>query len=195
MGDWSTYGLSDFLMFSPQAYWRLVERYNIAWWPGQIAALAVGLALMAALRTGARGLALAMLAIAWAWLGWAFHWQRYAEIFLAAPWLAAACGVQATLLLGAIAWPARRPRADNRWRPALGQALVFAALAYPWLAPLEGRSWMEAEVFGFMPDPTALATLGALLALRGLPRRLRVLLAVLPAAALVFGGLTRWVMA
>jgi hypothetical protein len=195
VGDWSTYGLSDFLMFSPQAYWRLVERHNLAWWPAQLVALACGLALLAALRRQAQRPALVVLAVAWAWVGWAFHWQRYAEIFIAAPWLAAACWLQSALLLAALVVPQPEGRAGTNALGQIGLALAAIALAYPLLAALESHPWLQAEVFGFMPDPTALATLGALLALRGLPPWSRVLLAVLPAAALVLGGLTRWLIA
>jgi hypothetical protein len=193
VSEWSTYGLSDFLMFSPEAYWRLVERHNAAWWPAQLGALVVGLALLAALRIGAHRPALVVLAAAWAWVGWSFHWQRYAEIFLAAPWLAGACWLQALLLLLAVAWPVRAARPA---RPRhLGLALVVVALAYPLLAPLEGHPWRQAEVFGFMPDPTALGTLGALLAVSGLPAWSRAVLAILPAASLLLGAITRWLIA
>ncbi|HEY0824562.1 MAG TPA: DUF6064 family protein, partial [Ramlibacter sp.] len=79
MSEWWSYGLSDFLMFSPQAYWRLVARHNAAWWPAQALAAVVPLALWLLLRdpraAAARG-ALCLLALAWASVGWAFHWQR-----------------------------------------------------------------------------------------------------------------------
>ena len=39
---------------------------------------------------------------------------------------------------------------------------VLALAGYPLLAPLHGRGWWQAEVFGFAPDPTAMLTLGAL---------------------------------
>ena len=101
--EWWTYGLSDFLMFSPRVHARLVAAYNDAAWPAQVPALLAGAALLA-LAAKAR-LALALLALAWATTGWAFHWSRYADIFLGAPWLAGACGLQALLCLAAIALP------------------------------------------------------------------------------------------
>ena len=36
MSEWWTYTISDFLMFSPRTYYRMLERYNTAIWPGQI---------------------------------------------------------------------------------------------------------------------------------------------------------------
>jgi hypothetical protein len=53
----------------------------------------------------------------------------------------------------------------------LGIALFILALAlYPMLAPLLGRGWRQAEIFGIAPDPTVLATLGLLLLAEGPPR-------------------------
>lgn len=189
MAEWSGYGLSDFLMFSPQAYWRLVERHNTAWWPAPVLAM-LAAATLPWLTRSPRGL-LVVLALAWAWVGWAFHWRRYAEIFLAAPWLAAACWLQAAALLAAIAGVRAAPHEPSRW----GVAPLVAALLYPLLAPLTGHPWRQAEVFGFMPEPTALATLGSLLLMPQLARWLRVLLAVVPTAALLLGAATRWLLA
>ncbi|NNU42735.1 DUF6064 family protein [Ramlibacter montanisoli] len=191
MSEWAGYGLSDFLMFSPQTYWRLVARYNAAWWPGQVLA-AAGPAILWLLLCTPRAWAtrgtLLLLALAWAWVGWAFHWQRYSEVFLAAPWLATACAGQAALLVVAAA----RPGHDGGRGSGPGASLLLAAaLLYPLLAPVTGHPWQEAEVFAFMPDPTAIATLGALLGLAGLPWWCRAGLAVLPLASLSLGIATR----
>ena len=193
MGEWASYGLSDFLMFSPQTYWRLVERYNSAFWPAQMVAVALGVALLSqAWRiTGTRA-GLFILAAAWAWCGWAFHWQRYAEVFLGAPVAAFACWAQG-LLLAACACA----RFDDAIRtpPVLqraGLVLLAVAVLFYWLPPTGGeRPWARAEVFGFMPDPTALATLGWLLATPALPRWRRAGLAAIPALSLLLGVLTR----
>lgn len=198
MSEWSTYGLSDFLMFSPQAYWRLVARYNAAWWPAQGLALALSLALPVLLRSpssAAMRAMLLLLALAWAWTGWAFQWQRYAEIFLGAPWLASASAAQALLLLVAALLPVGASRPVPAWLRAVGWGLIAITLAFPLLAPLRGRGWSEAEVFGFMPDPTALATLGVLLATTQLPAWRRIVLAVIPLASLLLGSATRWLLA
>lgn len=197
MSEWWTYGLSDFLMFSPEAYWRLVARYNNAWWPAQIAGVAAVagiLALVALRRPWSTRAILVVTAVAWAWVAWAFHAQRYLEIFLGARWLAGAWAAQATLLLAATLLPVPAPAPASAARRA-GIALVAAALLYPLLAPLTGRAWSESEVFGWMPDPTALGALGALLAVDGLRRWTRGLLAVLPLLALLLGAATRWLLA
>ena len=186
--EWWTYGLSDFLMFSPRVYAGLVATYNAAAWPAQVAALVAGAALLGlAARTR---LPLALLALAWMATGWAFHWSRYADIFLAAPWLAAACGLQALLCLAALLLPRGEPPAPAR-RSGL---LVMAAglLAVPLATGLAAHDWRQAQVFGLMPDPTALVTLGWLLANRTLPAWARIALAVWPAVSLLIGVAT-WV--
>ncbi|MEJ5988570.1 DUF6064 family protein [Ramlibacter sp. PS3R-8] len=195
MTEWWTYGLSDFLMFSPQAYWRLVARHNEAGWPvqvlGQAAVLALPL-LMARDAAAMRRVALLLLALAWAAVGWFFHAKLYAEIFLGAPWVAAACGVQALLLLlAALApWHGTTSAAVR----AFGLALLAVAALYPLLAPMTGHATREAEVFGWMPDPTALATIGALCVMP-MHAGTRTVLCTLPALSLALGMATRWLLA
>ena len=55
MPEWWTYRLSDFLMFESKTYYRLFELYNAALWPGQLLALALGLALLALAWRGGDG--------------------------------------------------------------------------------------------------------------------------------------------
>ena len=82
-------------------------------------------------------------------------------------------------------WPS--PGAGKRARAGIG-LLAAALLVWPILAPLDGRSWREAEVFAVAPDPTAVATLGLLaLAARG---RWTALLGVVPALWLAVSALT-----
>jgi hypothetical protein len=132
-----------------------------------------------------------VLALAWVGVAWSFHWTRFAAINTAAPWFAAVWIAQAALLL-AWAWRATTPRsADKRARSA-GLGIGLLALAgYPLLAPLTGRPWSQAELVGLTPDATALFTIGLLVAL---PLRHRTWLLVLPAAWLVLGWTTAWLL-
>ncbi len=87
MSEWWTYGLRDLLLFSQRTYSRLFELYNLEWWPLHLFALALGVAALVLWRRGGEraGRALAaLLALGWLWVAWAFHWQRYASINLAA---------------------------------------------------------------------------------------------------------------
>src|SRR6185369_1376041 len=93
----------DFLMFAPRTYQRLFELYNAWLWPAQCVALAAALGLIwLAARRGAAlssRLAFALLALAWGWVGAVFELRFFATINWAAPWIAAAFGVQALLWL------------------------------------------------------------------------------------------------
>jgi len=170
MSEWWTYSLSDFLMFSSRSYYRLIESYNAAIWPAHVLALVAGIIVIGAIARPSRHLqrsAALVLAAAWGWVAWAYHLERYAEINTAAPYFAAAFAVQALLLC----WLAYRPAnaanaAPAPQRVALGMT-GLAILAYPLLAlARDGGQWRQAEVFGIVPDPTVVATLGVLLAWR-----------------------------
>jgi hypothetical protein len=193
MSEWWRYRPSDFLMFSARTWARLVESWNEALWPWQVALVGVGLALLiAAALAPARAKVWAMVALAaaWAWVAWAFHWERFADINTGARWFAAAFGAQAVLLLllglGASGGaPSRALRAGGLWVAAA------ALLLYPAIAPVAGWGWRQSETVGAMPDPTALFTAGLLLAL---PVRHRAALLALPLLALAVGWTTAWLL-
>ena len=169
--EWATYRLSDFLMFSQRSYYRMIALHNEALWPAHLLALAAGLAVLGCIAPPAartRRIALLVLATAWAWVAWAYHLQRYADINTAGPWFALAFGAQALLLcfMALRAYGA----APVRMQKQVAQGFTgLALIGYPLLAPASGRGWRQAEVFGIAPDPTAMATLGVLLACRAHP--------------------------
>jgi hypothetical protein len=175
MPEWWTYSLSDFLLFSPRTYYRLIERYNLALWPAHLLTFALGVTIAVLLRrsTPARSRAIAgMLAALLAWVGWAFVATRYATINWAAVWLAWLFAVEALLLgwLGAATGRLRFAWAKDA-SSRFGAALFALAMGlYPLLAPALGRGWTQAELFGIAPDPTVLATMGILLMAEGSPR-------------------------
>ncbi|MDI7863115.1 DUF6064 family protein [Rhizobiaceae bacterium n13] len=178
MPEWWTYRPEDFLLFAPRVYWRMFELHNEAYWPLQGLFLA---GLMGAVVLGFRRSALQSLwigglfALAWAFAGWFFLWQRYAGINWAAGYVAPLFGVQATLLLGAGCAGALTFVTKGRIFAASG-FLALGGFFYPLLALLYGRPITLAEVFGLMPDPTAVATLG--LAIAGSGRWTGVLLPI-----------------
>ena len=193
MSEWWTYRLSDFLLFSPRAYYRLFELYNAEVWPLQFATLALGvvLVILSVRREPWAARALCMgLAACWLWVAWAFHWQRFVSINWAASWYAGAFVIQAALLLGCAALSGPSRPAPRR-PPAIGWGLLMLALAgYPLLGAPLGRPMSQAEVFGLAPDPTALATLGLLLLS---PRqRMRWMLWPIPVLWCGVSGATLW---
>lgn len=182
--------VEDFLLFSPRVYWRLFALENEALWPAQPVLLAAAALLVLCLLRGWRpsGRWLGpVLGAAWLWAGWHFVALRYGSINWAAPWLAWGFYAEAALLagLGLSGRLVLLRRGRSAWP---GIALLAAVLAWPFLAPLDGRSWHQAEVFTLAPDPTAVATLGLL----ALSRRSRwtALLCVAPVLWLALSALT-----
>ena len=91
MSEWWTYSLSDFLLFSPRTYYRLFQLYNLAIWPAQLLALALGVLILALLRPGPvwKGRVVpTVLAACWLWVAWAFLFKRYAPVNWAAHYFA-----------------------------------------------------------------------------------------------------------
>ena len=128
----------------------------------------------------------AILMVCWLWVAWAFHWRHFVTINWAATYFAYAFAAEALLLLifGIV-------RDDLEFEPGAAThrvgfaVLVFAVFLQPLIAPLIGRGWLQAEVFGVAPDPTAIATLG--MALAG-GRRARWRLGTLPFLGCVLSG-------
>jgi hypothetical protein len=168
MQDWWSYSLSDFLLFSPRTYYRMIERHNEAVWPAQLLTMALGIGILGALRqpSTTQGRIIAgILALLWMWVAWAFLLQRYATINWAIKYVVPFFVLEALLLVwwgvigGKLSF-AVRPEATGR----LGTALfVLSLLLYPALPVIVGRPWTHAEVFGIAPDPTVAATVGLLL--------------------------------
>ncbi|MFC3693912.1 DUF6064 family protein [Chenggangzhangella methanolivorans] len=192
MSEWWTYRPSDFLLFSPRVYERLIESHNAGVWPWQLAALAAGLVLIGLVRRGGPQSGRAALALAGAGLamsGWGFLWSRYAGInwaaaYAAPAFLTAGAGFAAVAaLLNAPLRPTVRPAG------ALAAVLLaLAVIAYPLAAPSLGKPWSAAEIAGVMPDPSALAALGV----AALVRRpfLAAALAAVPALWSLYAAMT-----
>ncbi|WP_431024345.1 DUF6064 family protein [Halomonas sp. H5] len=165
MSEWWSYRPDDLLMFSLRVYERLFVLHNQALWPAQWLALALGAGLLFALwhpGAGRLRLVIPLLAAAWAFVAWAFLWQRYAPIHWGIRYLVPLFALQALLLLalglwrGGLVLPSRRRAAR-----VMGMGLVaYGVFLHPLTALLHGRGLAGAEVFGLTPDPLAMVTLG-----------------------------------
>lgn len=191
MLEWWTYSLSDFLMFAPRTYYRLVGIANAQAWPLQVFALAAGAALLAPAVRRSR-LAAAILAIAWAWVAWAWLLRHYATINWAAEYFAIAFLLQAALLAAFALRSAGPGAAAAPLLRRLGTVFVALALAgAPLASVLAGRGLETAEVFGLTPDPTVLATLGVVATTTPVARAV---LLPIPLAWCAIAGATLWTM-
>jgi hypothetical protein len=195
MSEWWTYSLSDFLLFSSRAYYRLFELYNLAVWPWQVVALALGVGVLALwLRGGSwRGCAIAgILVVCWLWVAWAYLLVRYDTINWAASYFAIGFVIEAVLLLwsGLIRDGLRLRRGrDAATMTGLGMCGI-ALFAWPSIGWLLGRPMVQAELFGVAPDPTVVATIGIILA----AQRIRWELLIVPFIWCAISGATLWTM-
>lgn len=196
MSEWWKYAPSDFLLFSPRVYYRLFELNNEALWPLQllIAALAVAILYIVTVRVrvGERFIPIC-LGVIWLWVGWSFLWERYATINWAIVYVLPLFVLEALLLIaiGLLGRGLTRPTSHMTVRISLYGLLLFSLFGYPLIAPLMGRDWASAEIFGISPDPTAVATLVMLALGQG---RVRAVAMIIPATWCVITGVTLWTM-
>lgn len=191
MSEWSSYRLQDFIPFTADAYYRLLERTGEDWWPLHLLALALGAGALFLMLFNRPRIACILMALPWAFVSVAFFAQRYAELSWAGHYVGRAFLVEAAILAlvaltgrGTTGWP------RGKSLPVLTGILIaaFGLLVYPVMAPLMGHSWYQAETFGIHPDPTAIATLGlVLIALRGAAMWAT---AVIPLLWITLSGLT-----
>jgi hypothetical protein len=68
---------------------------------------------------------------------------------------------------------------------------LSGVLLYPVFGLLAGRPWAQIELFGMMPEPTSVGTLGLILInAQPLSSRLRAILAIVPVVSLFIGAAT-----
>ena len=192
MSEWWTYRLEDFLLFSPRVYWRMFELHNAALWPLQLVTLAAGVFMVL----------LVAAAAAWPWALDRVHPRRdlgLRRLVLSVEPLrddqlggrlcrAGFCPSRPCCSSSPAPCPTASPSigvGPPAWAGYL--LLAFALAAQPLLAPLQGRAWTSAEIFGIAPDPTAIGTLGLLLLARG---RLLPLLLPIPLLWCLLSGIT-----
>jgi hypothetical protein len=193
MGEFLSYSLSDFLLFSQATYFRQFALINEKTFPLAIvlAALALAIAIFAGGNRWNGSVISIRLAFLWAASAWLFHYESYADINWAADWFAVGFGMQALAL---VAWgmlgefPAPEPTRRARIIRTLA---VLVVLLYPLQAALFGRPWREAEIVGISPDATAVFTVLIVALTAG---RMRYALAALPLLWILISLLSLWTM-
>jgi hypothetical protein len=124
-------------------------------------------------------------------VAWAFLWRRYATINWAALYLLPLFVLQIVLLVWTGVIRSSLRFIGTGVFGAIGMVLLVVSLAYPVIAPLVGRTWLQGETFGIAPDPTAIGTAGLLLLTDG---RARWELLAVPLLWCLVSGLTLWAM-
>ncbi|WP_108882295.1 DUF6064 family protein [Anderseniella sp. Alg231-50] len=196
MAEWSSYSLSDLLLFSLQAYIGLFEPLNTTLWPAHLATLALGLTVgLLVLKQGSvnNRLVWSMLGLLWIWTGSHFFFVQYAAINLAAGYIAPVFWLQGLLF----AWFAAAPKCpDIRYTgTAAGRTAMvlylFALIGYPAATLALGRSLDSVEFIGISADPGVVATLAVLVLSHG---SLTLLAWIVPLAWCALTGLTLWML-
>lgn len=166
--------------YSPEVLDAVVRFYNETVFPAQIAAGALALIALVALRLQTRWsgrAAAAILCLFWLWCAVLWHVVQYAAINWAGTWYAVFFAVQAALLIGfgLLADGLAPAAAGNRvWTGGVVAALALAA--GPLTALAAGKNIGTAGYVGTGPDATAVFTL----ALLALARRPRIWLLLIP---------------
>ena len=190
MSDWFSYTLRDALMFGPEVYWRLFALHNQILWPlpgvAMIAGAALVLLMMAPTDWRSR---IGLLLTSLAWIGAAhFLWARFSPINWPMAYVTWAFAAQAALLSSFALVSAGGPGGSAAARSAGLLLIVYSVFLHPLVGLLFGRPLAQAEVIGLAPDPTALASLGILLAVCG--GRWRAVLSVILALWCVLSAVT-----
>lgn len=162
---------TDVLPFSAEQFLAVIAAYNPAVWPAQVGAYVVGLiALVGMVHPGARSDRIVAAALAGMWLftGIAYHWLQFAPINSAAYAFGAAFVLQAGLLRHAGSVGRLRFGVPKSRMPlATGLFLIlYAAIAYP-LIGIALHDYPAVPLFGIMPCPVTIFTLGCLLLTTG----------------------------
>lgn len=156
------------LPFSQEAFLSLFETYNLAIWPAQLVAYALG-ALAVVLvfwprQWGTRVIG-AILALFWLWTGIVYHGLFFTPLNFFAPLFAALFVVQGLLLLWRLV--VRSDIVFRFQRDVIGYTghglMMFALIVYPLLNVAAGHEWPRIPVFGVAPCPMTIFTFGMLL--------------------------------
>jgi hypothetical protein len=156
------------LPFSAEAFLALFETYNLAIWPAQLVAYALGV-LAVVLVFWPRGWTTrvigAVLALFWLWMGVVYHGLYFTPINFLAPLFAALFVIQGLLLVWRLV--VRGGITFRFQRDAIGYTahglMMFALIVYPLLSVAAEHAWPRMPAFGVAPCPTAIFTLGLLL--------------------------------
>jgi Family of unknown function (DUF6064) len=162
------------LPFTTEQFLAVFERYNLAIWPLQAVAYALGLVAVALVfrPVGASDRIIgAIMACFWLWMGAVYHLAYFSVINGAAIVFGVLFIVQGVLwLLVGVARPRLAFRAGFNASSMVGGVLIlYAMVAYPIIGTLLGHGYPRSPSFGVAPCPTTIFTFGLLLWTRARP--------------------------
>lgn len=180
------------ISFTPEVYFALFEHYNLAIWPTQLMAYALGvLALALAFSKSPLSSRImgGVVTLFWLWNGLVYHALYFTQINFMAPVFAAFFVIEGLLLAWYFVFRGDvELRADRELASWAGIGLmIFAMVIFPLLGDLAGHGWPQAAVFGVAPSPTLVYSLGVLLLAQ--PR-----MPVLPAIIPILWALGSWLL-
>jgi len=156
------------LPFSAEQFHAVFAAYNLAVWPAQVVAYALGIVAVAALflpgRESGRAITL-VLSLMWLWTGIAYHGLFFSSVNPAAYGFAALFVAEGLGLLHAgvvrrrLAFAVRKDLASVVGLAFVGYALVL----YPLIGLATGSDWPAMPVFGITPCPVTIFTFGLFL--------------------------------
>ena len=153
--------------FTPEDFFEVFRRYNVAVWPAQIALLAVAIGCTAAAyRAAAKSSAMAargslvLLSMLWLWTAFEYHRTFLASLTVSGRIFGSLFAAQAALLLLTMWEKGTVDAAHRRAEIFIGTAIIaYALIGYPALGFLLGRRFPAMPTFG-TPCPTTIFTLG-----------------------------------
>lgn len=154
--------------FTNEQFFSVFAAYNAAIWPIQIAAYALGVAVVVSVwRQSAQAprFVLSVLALMWLLNGVGYHLLFFRAINPVATLFGGAFVLEAFLLAGFAVSPRGLSfRVNDNFRSVAGIASAFYAMfIYPALGALVGHKFPASPVFGVAPCPTTIYTIGLLM--------------------------------
>lgn len=154
--------------FTPEQFFQVFERYNLAVYPMQIVLILAACAAVAAATTSRRRrfsgeIIAGLLAFLWLWAGVVYHLIFFAKINPAARIFGAAFVLEGLLFFREGVWKKRLSfRFERGLDGALGAVfIVYALIVYPLVGYWLGRVFPSSPTFG-APCPTTIFTFGLL---------------------------------